>query len=130
MSAEIEKAENDADKFASMVLHYSHNAAHYVKTEDFQKASEMMWGALSCALKAVAAKNDIIIHSHKQLGEFARDLARTEKNKEIFDCFSKASTLHRNFYESDLDSISVRILIDDVRKIVGKLMTGMGYRAP
>ena len=34
MSAGIDKAENDADKFASMVLHYSHNAEKYLKIRD------------------------------------------------------------------------------------------------
>lgn len=130
MSAEIDKAENEADKFAAMVLHYSHNAAHYLQTKDWQKACEMMWGALSCTLKAVAAKHNKEIKSHRQLGEFARELARNEKNKDILNAYSHASTLHQNFYESNLDEKTVRIFVDDIKRIIGILMKKMGYRAP
>lgn len=130
MSAEIEKAENEPDKFASMVLHYSHNAAKYLEANDLHKASEMMWGAMSCVIKAVFAKKGIPIRSHRELGSFSRKLAQMEKDPDIFDSFSKASTLHSNFYESNLDELTVRTLIDDVRKTVGKLMKKMGYRTP
>ena len=30
MSEKIDEAKNDADKFASMVLHYSHNAERHI----------------------------------------------------------------------------------------------------
>ena len=56
MSARIGEAKNDADRFASTVLYYSHNAEKYLKIKDHHKASEMMWGAMSCVIKAVAAK--------------------------------------------------------------------------
>lgn len=130
MSAEIEKAETEADKFAAMVRHYSHNAEHYIKIKDFHKASEMMWGSLSCTLKAVAAKQGREIRSHGKLGAFARELSRNEKNKDILNAYSHASTLHQNFYESNLDENVIRTFIDDIRKIIGKLMLQMGYRAP
>lgn len=85
---------------------------------------------MSCVIKSVAAKKGIEVKSHKQLGQFALKLAKMEKDKDIFDSFSKASTLHSNFYEANLDEYSVRALIDDVRITVGRLMKKMGYRAP
>jgi len=130
MSQKINEAENEPDKFASMVLHYSHNAEKYLKEKDFHKASEMMWGSMSSVLKAVAAKKKILITSHKQIGKFAIKLSKEEKNKEIFYSYSLASMLHRNFYESDLDEFLVRSIIDDISKTIGKLMVIMGYRAP
>jgi len=130
MSAKIDEATNDADKYASMVLHYSHNAQRYLNEKDYHKSSEMMWGALSCSLKMAAAKKGQSIKSHRDLGIFARKLSKLENDPEIFASFSRASTLHKNFYESDLDKISVLSLIEDVRKTVGLLMQKMGYRAP
>lgn len=130
MSQKINEAENEPDKFASMVLHYSHNAEKYLKEKDFHKASEMMWGSMSSVLKAVAAKKRILITSHKQIGKFAIKLSKEEKNKEIFYSYSLASMLHRNFYESDLDEFLVRSIIDDISKTIGELMVIMGYRAP
>ena len=84
MSAGIDKAENDADKFASTVLHCSHNAEKYLKIRDYHKASEMMRGAVSCVIKAVAAKQNKQLKSHNRvLADYAREFA---KNKTIKRC--------------------------------------------
>ena len=130
MSTKIDEAENDADKFALMVLHYSHNAEKYLKIKDYHKASEMMWGAMSCVIKAVAAKENKSIKSHRHLGEYTRKLAKRLKDKEIFNSFSKASMLHSNFYESNLDSKTVLTIIQEVSRTIGGLMHKMGYIAP
>lgn len=130
MSARIDEAKNDADRFASMVLHYSHNAERCLESKDYQKASEMMWGAMSCVIKAVAAKEDISIKSHKALAAYTRKFAKRQKNKEIFNSFAKAGTLHSNFYESNLDPETILAVTKDVSRTVGVLMRKMGYRAP
>jgi len=130
MSAKIEEAKNEADKFASMVLHYSDNAEKYLKSNDYHKASEMMWGAMSCALKTVAAKRNQSIKSHIALGKFAITLAKQEKDKDIFYSFALANMLHQNFYESNLDRFLVEAVCFDVARTIGKLMIKMKYRAP
>ncbi len=130
MSAQIDAAKNDADKYAGMVLHYSHNAEKYLKLKDSHKASEMMWGAMSCVLKTVAAKRNKAINSHRDLGKFAITLSKQERDKEIFYSFSLASMLHRNFYESNLDLFLVKSICFDVARTVGRLMAKMGYRTP
>ena len=130
MSAQIDAAKNEADKYASMVLHYSHNAEKYLKSKDYHKASEMMWGTMSCALKTVAAKKNIEINSHRNLAKFAETLSKQERDEEIFYSFSLASTLHRNFYESNLDPSLVKFMCSHVAKTAGRLMVKMGYRAP
>ncbi len=130
MSAKIDEAKNNADKFASMVLHYSHNAEKYLKIKDYHKASEMMWGAMSCMIKTVAAKENKSINSHKRLGEYTRELAKRQQDKELFNSFTKASLLHSNFYESNLDSKTVLAITQDVSRTIGRLMRKMQYRAP
>ena len=130
MSAKIDAAVNEPDKYAGMVLHYSHNTEKYLKNKDYHKASEMMWGAMSCVLKAVAAKQNKSIHSHKDLGKFARMLAKQEQDKDIFNSYSHANMLHRNFYESNLDYCLVNDMCRNVAKTIGKLMTKMKYKAP
>lgn len=130
MSAQIDAAKNEADKYASMVLHYSNNAKKYLTSKDYHKASEMMWGAMSCALKTVAAKKNKKINSHRALGEFAETLSRHERDEKILYSFSLAGTLHRNFYESNLGPIQVKFMCAHVAKTVGMLMVKMGYRAP
>jgi hypothetical protein len=130
MSHKIDEAKNNADKYASMVLHYSNNAEQYLKTDHYHKASEMMWGAMSCVLKAVAAKRDLEINGHRHLGKFAIKLAKQEKDKDIFYSFALANMLHQNFYESNLDKFLVESICSDVARTVGKLMIKMNYRAP
>lgn len=130
MSAQIDAAKNEADKYASMALHYSHNAEKYLKLNDYNKASEMMWGAMSCVLKTVAAKRNKSINSHKELGQFARTLSKQEQDKEIFTSFLHGNMLHRNFYESNLDTLLVKSMCSDVARTIGKLMLKMKYRAP
>ena len=130
MSAQIDAAKNKTDKYASMVLHYSHNAEKYLKLKDYNKASEMMWGAMSCALKTVAAKRNESIKNHKALGQFAETLSKQEQNKEIFTSFLHGNMLHRNFYESNLDTVLVKSMCFDVAKTIGKLMRNMKYKAP
>lgn len=130
MSDQIDAATNESDKYASMVLHYSDNAEKYLKLNDYHKASEMMWGAMSCVLKAVAAKRNKPINGHRALGKFAITLAKQEHDKEIFYSFSLASMLHQNFYESNLDHFLVQAVCIDVAKTIGRLMKKMEYRAP
>lgn len=130
MSAQIDAAKNDADKYASMVLHYSHNAEKYLKSDNYHKASEMMWGAMSCVLKTVAAKRNKSINGHRALGKFAILLSKQEQNKDIFYSFALASMLHQNFYESNLDKFLVKSICTDVARTIGKLMVKMDYRAP
>ena len=130
MSSKIDTADNEPDKYAGMVLYYSHNAEKYLKTKDYHKASEMMWGAMSCVLKTAAAKRNKPINGHRALGKFAITLAKQEQNKEIFYSYSLASMLHQNFYESNLDYFLVDAICRDVAKTIGRLMEKMGYSAP
>ena len=130
MSAQTDAAKNEADKYAGMVLHYSHNVENYLRTKDSHKAGEMMWGAMSCVLKTVAAKRNEFINGHRTLVKFAMTLSRQEQDKEIFYSFSLASMLHQNFYESNLDHFLVDAVCRDVAKTIGRLMKKMGYKAP
>lgn len=123
-------AKNEADKYASMVLHYSNNAEKYLKSKGYHKASEMMWGTMSCVLKAVAAKKNKGINSHRNLAKFAETLSKQERDEGIFYSFSLASTLHRNFYEANLDPSRVKSMCSRVAQTAGRPMVKMGYRAP
>ena len=130
MSAQIDAAKNNADKYASMVLHYSHNAEKYLKIHDHQKASEMMWGSMSCTLKTIAATKNKKISGHKALGEFAIMLSKQQQDKEILNSYFLANMLHRNFYESNLDYSEVFSYCTNITKTIGRLMKKMGYKSP
>ena len=130
MSTKIDEAKNDADRYASMVLHYSDNAEKYLKLNDYHKAGEMMWGAMSCTLKTVAAKRNKSINGHKALGKFAIFLAKQEQDKDVFYSFALANMLHQNFYEANMDKFLIQSICLDVARTIGKLMRKMNYRSP
>ena len=103
--------------------HYLENAFVAIKAGDLEKASEFIWGSMAQALKAVAASKKIQIRSHKQLRDYARELARVLNDKTIRDSFERAQSLHNNFYESGLLLEDVVVGAEDIRRTVAKLLS-------
>jgi len=128
MTLEQPNFDEKIEKYAKMSLHYSLNAQKFLKKKDFEKASEMMWGSMACILKAVAAKQGVEIRKHGYLFGFAEKISKQLKDPEIYTAFSLASNLHTNFYESNLDEITLRKIIKKIARIIGKLMKELGYR--
>jgi len=108
-------------KYKAQSIHYIENAIKCVGTGDSQKASEFLWGSVAEALKAVAAVKGIELRGHKFIRDYARELAKDQKDAGIFDVFIKAESLHRNFYELGTELEEVYILSGEVRVLVDKL---------
>jgi len=123
-----EEIKKKTEKYAKLALHYSDNAQKFIKLKEFEKASEMMWGSMSTILKAVAASKGEMINKHGQLFGYARKISKEMNDPEIYTCFSLASNLHTNFYESDLKEDTILGMIKQVARIIGKLMRSLGYR--
>ncbi len=123
MSVKFYDGEIDVDKFTDLVLHYGNNAKKYLEKKDYQKASEMIWGAMSCTIKAVAAKENKSIKSHAILMSYAKELAKRQHDAMIFNSLSNASLLHRNFYEANLDSDTIsehaKLIFRTIDKLIG-----------
>lgn len=134
MTAQIAGTQNQAknmqkaEKYAKLSLHYSLNAAKFLKLKEYEKACEMMWGAMATILKAIAARDGIHIKKHNDLWGFAEKTAKKTNDTEIYTSFSLASNLHTNFYESELDEKTLRKIINRIAKTIGKLMKDLGYR--
>ncbi len=108
-------------KYKTQSIHYIENAINCIETGDAQKASDFLWGSVAEALKAVAEVKGIELRSHKSIRDYARELAKEEKDPTIFDVFRKAESLHRNFYELGTELEEVYILSGEVRALVDKL---------
>lgn len=119
-SSEMKRA---AAKYKIQSSHYLENAFVAIEAGDLEKASEFIWGSMAQALKAVAASREIQIRSHKQLRDYAMELARVLNDKTIRDSFERAQSLHSNFYESGLLLEDVAMGAEDVRKTVAKLLS-------
>ena len=64
---------------------------------EYRKASELLWGAVTQQLKALAATRDIMIQSHRDFFDFIRQLAKELNDKSLYDEFVALNSLHRNF---------------------------------
>lgn len=110
------------EKYAAQSLHYLKNASKFIDEGNTEKASEFLWGSMAQALKAVAATNGIYFRSHALLWNYAESLAKERGDKSIYDAFSHANSLHKNFYEADIKLKDVRIMGEEIREVVGKLL--------
>lgn len=109
-------------KYRAQSAHYLENAFIAIEAGNSEKASEFLWGSMAQALKAVAASKEIQIRSHKQLRDYAVELAKALQDDDIRHAFNNAQSLHSNFYESGLILEDVVIGAENVKATVAKLL--------
>jgi hypothetical protein len=78
---------------------YRANAERAIALGEFRKASELLWGAVTQQLKALAATHSFAITTHRQFFEFVRQLASDLEDRTLFDDFVDLNALHKNFYD-------------------------------
>ena len=88
---------------------------------DYVQASEKFWGAAAEVLKAIAAKREVDIKSHRELYRFVTTLSKETNDSELLRHFSLAGALHHNFYENWLTSEMVVDHSRAVKSLVEKL---------
>jgi len=115
--------ERVVERYEAQSKHYLDNAAASMRKGDIEKASEFLWGSIAEAVKAVAASKGITFYSHRRLKEYASELARELQDKSISDTFNRAESLHFNFYESTLELKDIRLVAEDIRTTVNKLLS-------
>ena len=93
-----------------------------LEREEFEKASELLWGSMALAVKAVAAFREIHLRNHASIWDYARQLCHELGDQELFDAFRDANRLHTNFYESDLTREVVLASEERVRGGLGRLL--------
>ena len=116
------EAKKRIKKYRTQSVHYFENALHFIEAGDAEKASEFLWGSMAQALKAVAASRDIRLKSHKDIRDYAMELARAPQDESIRHAFNNAQSLHSNFYESGLLLEDVVVAAEDVKTTVTKLL--------
>ena len=108
-------------KYKAQSIHYLENAFLSMEAGNVEKASEFLWGSMAEALKAVAASRSRELRHHREIGEYARELARQLGDEAISDVFGNASYLHTNFYEAELTIEEVYTYASRIKAIIGKL---------
>ena len=110
------------EKYKAQSIHYLENAFSFIEVGDLEKASEFLWGSMAEALKAVAASKEIWLKSHKDLRNYAMELARDLPDESIRNTFLHAQSLHSNFYETGLLLEDVYMCAEEVRITVDKVL--------
>lgn len=102
---------------------YMDEADKLLAKEDYTQASEKLWGAVVEIVKAVAAKSDLQLGTHRSIAEYVSRLSKEHPNWYLVQAFSVASALHTNFYENHMPPDHVRTDANVVREFVGNLKT-------
>jgi len=110
-------------RYRTQSVHYFENALKFIELGDAEKASEFLWGSMAQALKAVAASRDTRLKSHKDIRDYAFEIARALPDESIRHAFNSAQSMHSNFYESGLLLEDIVVAAEDVKAAVAKLLS-------
>jgi hypothetical protein len=83
---------------------YRANAEHAIGVGELRKASELLWGAVTQQLKALAAARDVEIKSHGDFFNFTRQLGKDTGDEALYTDFVTMNALHKNFYDETIPS--------------------------
>jgi hypothetical protein len=78
---------------------YRSNAEQAIALGEYRKASELLWGAVTQQLKALAATHNVVITSHRQFFDFLRQLSAELGDRSLYEDFVALNALHKNFYD-------------------------------
>jgi len=103
---------------------YFDNYVKYSRKKKFQKASELLWGALNNVLYAIALKvYGIKLGKHHQIKEFINKLSTDYQDPEIAKIYTEsAEIIHANFYHDFLDEDAFKHHAKNVEKLIEKLV--------
>ena len=71
---------------------------------NLQLQSEVLWGAATQAVKAVAKSNNLPCGSHRELFRAVRECARRTEDAYLVREFGNIEKLHVNFYDGEMGS--------------------------
>jgi len=86
------------------------NADELIARGELRKASEMLWGAVTQSVKALAAASNVRISNHNQFFEFLRELCHELGDNHLYATFVELNDLHRNFYDEFIPKDAFQIL--------------------
>jgi hypothetical protein len=116
---------NAIDHIRRYVIHsnqYLANALLALQNTEAGKAGELLWGSVAEALHAVAASKNALVESHRDLKNFAIQLARDLNDQTIQNDFIVAESLHHNFYDVKQETQDIGITVPAIQNLVKKLL--------
>ena len=108
-SGQSDDAGRTPEKYAQLSRNFRASAWQHLNQDgDLPQASGKAWGMVAETIKAVSARHGGIIHAHRSIWHVLRELSQLvgEAGDEptqawINNAFSRARSLHTNFYEDE-----------------------------
>jgi HEPN domain-containing protein len=108
-----------AEFHRSLAEKFLREAEELLARGDYVQASEKAWGAAAQIVKAVAAKKGKELRSHGDLWRFVSEIAG--EDRELRRLWSRAKSLHQNFYEGWMPPEDVKYAVEDVKQFIERL---------
>ncbi len=89
--------------------------------DDFVQASEKGWGAAAQMVKATAEARRWRHNGHRQLFDIVKRLVDETGDRNIYDLFNAANSLHSNFYENWMPRDMVEATLEQIQQLLSKL---------
>ena len=116
---------HDAEATRNHVFHcrqYMDNARDALQKKEPGKAGEMIWGSFAQSIHAVDAWRGSVIHDHRSLMNFARDIGQ-ELNDPFFPYYRQsARSLHENFYVPVETAEEVEELLPGIQQAINQIL--------
>jgi len=113
----------DFHKYQECRDHYYKNMEEFFGRGEYRKASELLWGAITQAIKALASLSGIRIWQHREFKSYIRDVGREKRDEEYYELFEYLENLHRNFYDENIDPEDFPIYLRKAKKFLEKTQT-------
>ena len=112
---------NALNPFVKMRDEYFANAELFAGKKEYRKASELLWGAVTQGIKALAAKHGLEIKSHPQFFDFMQELSKELKSESLYKTFLFLNDLHKNFYDQKIRPIDFNIYLKEAYQFLLKI---------
>lgn len=113
--------EDLVEHYQSLSERYLVEAKDFLDKGDLGQASEKLWGATSLTIKSVAAKRGLRLEKHGSLWDFINKLSQERGDRDIIRFFHTANSLHRNFYEHQMNREVIIVAKEDIDRLIDRL---------
>ena len=109
------------EKYLELSKKYLREGEDFLTKGDYVQASEKYWGSVAEMVKALAETKGWPHHRHHHLGIAIERLIEETGDVELERLYSVAERLHANYYENFLTSISIKVCVEDAKRLIDKL---------
>lgn len=114
--------QEDFARYFQNIRVYLDNASKALDAGEPQKAGEFLWGGMAATLKALAAYRGRSLHTHREIRDYAREMAKELDAGDVFSAFQIANSLHSNFYEAGLSVEDIVLAESGIRTTIQRLL--------